>query len=53
MSDDYDDIYLAGIAARQYRRRQLNHPHCADPDHYGCQECEPVEEDDEEEGEEE
>lgn len=51
MSDDYDEIYLAGIAARQYRRRQLDHTHCADPLHDGCEECEPIEEDEDEDEE--
>lgn len=30
---------------RRYQRQLANHPHCQDPDHPGCEKCEPEDDD--------
>lgn len=44
--DDWDERQLAAEdrAAQRYRSRLSAHPHCADPDHPGCQFCDPEDE---------
>jgi hypothetical protein len=32
---------------RMYNRNMTDHSHCSDPDHWGCEKCEPEEEEDE------
>lgn len=46
--DEHEDLSREARASRSYMRRQLNHTHCSDPEHDGCEKCEPI---DDEEGE--
>lgn len=43
-----DEIRAEDAANRRYERQSARHPDCRDPDHPGCENCEPPE--DEEEG---
>jgi|GEM_PF-2307042 len=49
--DDPDayDIYLEEKHKKEMQRRYWAHPDCRDPDHIGCPDCEPSEEDNQEE----
>lgn len=35
----HDDARQEALAERDYRRQLDRHPHCADPDHPGCERC--------------
>lgn len=41
---DRDEIIAANISQRFYLRQLHQHPNCLDPDHPGCESCEPMDE---------
>ncbi len=49
MNTDYDDAWNDVLRESRYNKQLMNHPNCSDPDHPGCEECEPEEYDYEEE----
>ena len=38
---DYDDLRAEEAAERRYQNALRYHPDCGDPDHPGCDNCEP------------
>ncbi len=39
--DDYDEYRHQAMLDRRYKNALLRHPDCRDPDHPGCEKCEP------------
>ena len=38
--DDYYFEYLEELCQRDYKRLLMRAPHCLDPEHPGCEDCE-------------
>lgn len=48
---DLEDERQEALFQRRYQARLSRHPDCRDPDHPGCEGCEPSEDDEQSEGE--
>lgn len=40
MLEHDEDAYYENREINQYKQELFEHPHCSDPDHPGCAECE-------------